>query len=376
MTTVATQIEVFHSPKEWDTLRNPWEELLAMLSWGINDLDVTAGFDWAMTLWKTHLRCGKIELLVLREDGQVCAILPLYRFNKKIRYVPCRSIAPLTDLYSGRSGFLLRKPKLEYLATLLDHACNRVGRSDAIQFTLVNGSVSEGLFLEWARRNTAQVQILNAEKSPYALLKQNWQQHFESLPSKLRTKLRSGEKRLLERGDLTYREFRAPEEVPEFNKAVQEIEVDSWKAAVGSAIASNAKHEAFHMSLALRAAEQGWFSGHLLFLNNDPIAYINGLLYNGVFLSLKTSYRSAYRDMSPGHVLIGFSFRSLYQRSARIYDFTGECEDYKMRWSDDTYCRTTYLVLNNTLRGTAARWLRAFGTAANERTSNENSQRT
>ena len=365
MTTVATQIEVCHSPEEWHALRNTWEELLAIQSRCIEDLDITAGFDWAMTLWQTHLSCGQVEVLVLREGNHVCGILPLYRFKRRIRHISCRSIAPLTDLYSGRSGFLLREPRLEYIGALLDHTRNHLGGLDAIQFTLVNGTASERLFLEWARRNTYQVQSLNAESSPYVLLRQNWERHFASLPSKLRTKLRSGERRLRERGDLNYREYTSADDIAEFNQAVREIEVDSWKAAAGSAIAANPKHEAFHTSLALRAAQQGQFSGHLLFLNKEPIAYISGLLFNGVFLSLKTSYRLEYREMTPGHVLIGFSFQRLYQHSARIYDFTGQCEEYKMRWADGTYSRTTYLLLSNTLRGTAARWLRSFiGNAA------------
>jgi CelD/BcsL family acetyltransferase involved in cellulose biosynthesis len=364
MTTASPQIAVLRSPEEWDTLRSSWDEILARQSRGIEDLDVSAGFDWAMTVWQTHLDSGQIEILVLREGNHVCGILPLYRFNKSIRRIPCRILAPLTEIFSGRTGFLLHEPRLQYLDALLDHARNRMDRSEAMLFTLVNGSLYQKLFLQWARRNATRLQTLTVERSPYTSLKENWERHFASIPGKLRTKIRSGEKRLRERGELSYREYRSAEEVAEFNQAVREIEAESWKATAGTSIASNPKHEAFHTALTLRAAQRGWFSGHLLLLDKQPIAYVNGLLYNGVFVSLKISHRVAFREMSPGHVLTALQFERLYQHGAHIYDWTGKCEEYKMRWADDTYCRTTYLLFNDTLRGRAAHWLSTIAGAS------------
>lgn len=364
MTTPSTQIEVLRSPAEWNVLRGPWDEILARQCRGIKDLDLSAGFDWAITLWETHLDSGQLEILVLREGRHVCGILPLYRFNKSIRRIPYRVLAPLTEIFSGRAGFLLHEPRLQYLEALLDHARNRLGHSEAMRFTLVNGSLHEGLFLAWARQNATRLYALTVERSPYTTLKENWERHFSAIPGKLRTKIRSGEKRLRERGELSYREYRSAEEVAEFNQAVQEIEADSWKAAAGTSIAANPRHEAFHAALALRAAQHGWFSGHLLFLDKRPIAYVNGLLYNGVFVSLKISHRQTFREMSPGHVLTALQFERLYQHGAFLYDWTGECEEYKMRWADDTYYRTTYLFFNDTLRGRAVRWLSTLGAAS------------
>ena len=361
-----TSIEVVSSYDACRSLRTEWNEILFRQCATIEELDLTSSFEWVMQLWQTHLDSKDQEVLVLRDDQRISGILPLYRLNRQVRKVPCRILSPMTELFSGRSGFLLREPRIEYAEALLDHAGKRLGRWDVFQISFVEGSAYERMFLEWARKNGRHAQILSTEVSPYTPLLENWQRHFASLPSKLRTKLRSGEKRLRERGELAYREYRSADEVTEFNLAVREIERDSWKAAAGTSIASNPKHEVFHQSMALRAAEQGWLSGHLLLLNREPVAYVDGLLHNGVFLGLKASHRQAFRDMSPGHVLTAFLFERLYEHRVRIYDFMGKCEEYKMRWAANTYTRNTYMVFNHTLRARAARLLDRYARSRNK----------
>jgi CelD/BcsL family acetyltransferase involved in cellulose biosynthesis len=217
--------------------------------------------------------------------------------------------------------------------------------------------VQEKLFLEMTAANAFQVRPIEEQHSPFISLQDKWERHFAGLPKKFRATIRNGGKRLRERGELGYRECVGPQAVADFNAAVIEIEKDSWKGPAGTSIASNPVHEAFHRAITERAAENEFFSGHLLLLDQQPIAYVMGMLYNGVFLDLKESYRNTFREMSPGHVLKNFLFARLYERKVLLYDFMGNCEEYKMKWTDRTYCRVTYLFFNKTLRGKAAGWL-------------------
>lgn len=361
MSQSSATIEVLRAPQVWGDLRAVWDDLLARQSDSIQDLDITAGFDWVMTLWENFLESGDIQVLVLRQGRQCTGILPLYRSGKRVRRIPCRNLSQLPEIYAGRSGFLFREPNAEMLQQMFDYARKRIPAWDVLTITLLRGSVHEKLFLELAAANGLATRVIEEQFSPYIPLQENWEQHFASLPKKFRSTIRNGEKRLRERGELSYRECRTPKEAAEFNSAVEEIERDSWKEAAGTSIASNPLHEAFHRAITIRAAEQGFFSGHLLLQDQQPIAYVMGLLYNGVFLDLKESYRNTFREMSPGHVLKSFLFTRLYEHRATLFDFMGRCEDYKMKWTDKTYCRSTYLLFNSTLRGTLARWVGSLG---------------
>ncbi len=350
-------VEVLRSYDACQSLRRDWGRILSRQSREIDHLDLTSSFEWAMTLWQSHLHGRDQEVLVLRDGEEITGILPLYRFRKRVHGVPCRSVAPFTELYGGRAAFLLSEPRAQYLEALVEHVHKRLPSWDTLVVTVLEGSSYQQLLLDLARHKGWPSVVLAKERSPYIPLQETWERHFASLPKKLRSTMRNGEKRLRDRGELTYRECRSSDEVREFIAAVQAIELDSWKAVAGTAIASNPVHESFHCTLALRMAENGWFSGHLLLLDNQPVAYVMGLLHNGVFLDLKESYRASYREMSPGHVLKSFVFSRLYERGTRLYDFMGRCEEYKMKWTDKTYCRSTYLLFNQTCRGRAAFWL-------------------
>jgi hypothetical protein len=361
MSRQSSLVDVLRATQAWGELRGAWDDIVALQSAGIQDLDITAGLDWAMTLWETHLTAGEIEVLVVREGTHISGILPLYRSAKRIRRIPCRNLSQLPELYSGRAGLLLRDARPEALQQMFTHLHTHTPGWDVFTITLLRGSVQEKLFIEFAAANGLAARIIEEQFSPYIFLKGTWEQHFASLPKKLRSTIRNGEKRLRERGELTYRECRTPQEAEIFNSAVEEIERDSWKEAAGTSIASNRVHEAFHRAITIRAAKGGFFSGHLLLHGQQPIAYVMGLLYNGVFLDLKESYRNTFRETSPAHVLKSYLFTRLYEQQATLFDFMGKCEEYKMKWTDKTYCRSTYLLFNNTARGKLARWVGSLG---------------
>jgi len=325
----------------------------------VHDFDVTAGFDWTLTLWRTHLNSGPVEFLVLREGGEITGILPLYRSARRIRAVLCRNIAPISELYCGRTGFLLRTPNHASVDVLFANLLTKVRSWDVLTLTLVRGSSHDRLLRDWTSANGFYLQAVENQDSPFVYLQENWEEHFASLPKKFRSTIRNGEKRLRERGTLTYQECCSPRDAESFNAAVFDIEKDSWKAAARTSIASKPVHEAFHRAMTIRAAESRFFNGHMLLLDGQPIAYVMGLLYNGVFLDLKESYRDSLRESSPGHVLKNFVFARLYERRVKLCDFMGHCEAYKMKWTNTTYSRTTYLLFNKTLRARVAHWLTA-----------------
>ena len=358
------ELDVLDAAQAWEELRGPWDEIIAAHGGRINNLTITEGLDWTQTLWEVHLGSGAIQVLVVREAKETLGILSLYRQRKTIRKLPFRGIAPLTQLYSGRTGFLLRRSDAATLGKFLEHLKVQKHAWDVLSLKLVQGSADEKLILDLAGANGFSVLAVQEEYSPYIPFQENWEHHFASLPGKFRYTIRSGEKRLREKGSLTYRECRTPQDVQDFNAAVVEIERGSWKEAAGTSLTANPIQETFHRKMLPRAAECGLFSGHLLLLDGEPIAYVMGLLHKGIFLDLKNSYRSAYRECSPSHVLMNFVLPRLYEHKTHTFDFMGLCEDFKMRWTDKTYCQISYLIFPGTLRGKAAHWLRSIGGSA------------
>ena len=351
----ATTTRVLTTYDECSPLRTSWNDMVAAQSGEILQYDVTSTFEWVVTLWSNHLEGKGVRVLVLETDREVAGILPLHHFRKQVHGIRCHAIAPLTELYSGRTGFLLREPRSEQFEAVLRPLLDFEQNWDVFQFTLVDDSAQTREFFSWQANSDFACEEIQRHTSPYIVLQKNWDQHFASLPKKFRSTIRNGEKRMREIGRLEYRQFRDSAEINMFADAMLEIERDSWKESAGTSLTANRLQEAFHTQLLRSAADAGWFCGHLLLLDGEPAAYIYGLLYNGIFSDLKESYKSRFREMSPGHVLKAFVFQSLYAHETRLYDFMGVCEEYKMKWTDKTYSRTTYLLYNRTARAWAAR---------------------
>jgi CelD/BcsL family acetyltransferase involved in cellulose biosynthesis len=107
-----------------------------------------------------------------------------------------------------------------------------------------------------------------------------------------------------------------------------------------------------------RAASAGRLSGHILSLNERPIAYMLGLLgQDRVYLALKSSFDESVAALSPGHVLKKLGICRLIERGAVAFDFMGRCDTHKMYWTDQTYEVATLAIYNASWRGRAA-WLK------------------
>lgn len=344
-------------------LRGEWGEIVARYSDDILQPDVTATYEWARDLafaWQRRLVDLQHQILVLEKDGLIRGILPLHRSTREMHRVTYRQIAPITQVYAGRVGFLLRDQTLEDLTSLLDHLFEEVSGWDVFEVTLVEGSVSERLFHDYCRLRGRRFEMIGTRMTPYTVLNRTWEEYLKSLPKTLRQGMKKGHKKLMETGPAEHRCYTGGHDLEGFYEAVLDIELNSWKESAGTSLTQNHYQEDLYRSFMRSAAERGWFSGHLLFYRGEPIAYNYGLLHNGIFYAPKTSYKARYSEFSPGHVLDMLITEYLFEKKVGYYDQMGGCEAYKMRMSDQTYSRTTYLLFNSSLKGRLA----ALGTAA------------
>jgi Acetyltransferase (GNAT) domain len=365
---VGLKFRILRSPEEWAQLRGSWDTIVESQSSSISGLDVTSTFTWAEALWDNHLGRTGLEVLVAESDNRIEALVPYHLGSKTVHLIRCRSLAPITELYSGRCGFLLREPRVEILEAVLNELREHMPSWDVFLFTLVEDSPSDLLLRELERRDGLGLEKISSQRSPYIVLDKPWEEYFVSLPRKFRWNLRNFEKKMKGAGEVSHRVFESGSDFDEFLSRMQEIEKASWKEEAGSSLTANPLQESFHARLLRAAADQGWFSGHVLEFRGEPVAYVYGLLYGNVFYDLKESYKSAHRDFGPGHVLKLSLMEQLFARHVAFYDYMGLCEEYKLRWTDKTYSRSTFLLYNRTLAARAARLsgriktrLRAFG---------------
>jgi len=336
-------------------LRPVWNDIVARQGTGIQRLDITATLEWAETLGKSLLIGRSQKTLLLEHEGEIVGLFPLYESSESRYRLRFKKVAPTTELYSGRSGFILKDYRIDYLEAFIDYLYNQVEDWSVFQMTLVDDSESDSLLRDVCKLRGLHCDKIPIQASPYIVLENSWKDYLNSLPKKFRWNLRNGRKKMEACGPLRYVVCEKASQVEHFLSAVFEIERASWKETAGTSITANDYQEVFYKEFCTPALDRGWFYGHLLELAGEPIAYIYGATYQSAFYDFKESYKAKYKELSPGHVLKTFVFEELYRRNVRLYDFMGVCEDYKLRWTDKTYSRSTYVMYNNNPCGLALR---------------------
>lgn len=333
-----------------------WDALFAKQADDISANDITATREWAISL----AACGEFEvppvILVAKQDGEVIAVLPVYLERRSLVVSSGIYASSLSEIYSGRSGLLVEGGSIDRYSTAIGAMAAAPAPWDVFMFTVVKHAASMTAIKEAVQQHGFTTHILDSNRSPYIDVQETWEEQSALLPKKFRWTIRKGEKDLRSQGSLTYEYITDKDQLPYFVEAMLDVERASWKEEANTSITSQPFQERFYADFLPRAADKGWFSGHLLKLDDRPIAHVCGLQCKNIFYDLKESYSNAHRRYSPGHVLKRFVFDELAAAGTRIYDFMGACEAYKMKWTDKTYERVTVAVFNRTLNGRLARF--------------------
>ena len=349
------RLELISNRAAFDQLVTPWEALLAQDCTPPAGMDATSGFMWASAILDSFLSQGEWYVAIARDSGRVAGLLPVYRPAPNRGIGSPRVLAPFTELYGGRNGFLIRQGDVNVLRRLIGCLQREVHGWDVLQMQLVQGSRSERMLATLAEDATIATRTLPSLSSPILEMPDDLDEWIASMKPSFRTELRRRERRLREAGELRFDLFTDPADVPRYWEAVTTIERQSWKHTAGSSITCRPEQDRFYRAMLPRAAESGQWLSALLSLDGRPIAYRLSIASHGVALGLKTSFVDDLRKFSPASVLQWMYLQRVHGLGIRCFDFSGNAEDHKMQWTHATYGLQTVQLFTPSFRGNLAR---------------------
>ena len=351
------RVSVCNFDTESAVLATAWLDLLLGSVGDAREVDVTTTYEWSESLRGSHL-CGQPARIALAhaDDGALVGLFPYFRRVGRVRGVPCRQLHAISQLYSGRNRLLAHDP-VAFAEGLLTALAVTEAPWDRLCLTVLDDSPSVRALAAAAAGRGYVIESVGLADSPYIDLPATWDTCFDALSKKFRWLLRTSRKRMEELGRLEHRVFQTPAEVPVFMAAMYAIEKASWKEKSGSSITLNETQQTFYHALALAAAAQGWLRGHVLSLDDEPLAYVLGISLGPVFHDLKESYKHTMREHSPAHVLKTFVLPMLIAEGITRYDFRGKCDEFKMKWTDRCYRRRELVIHSTTPRASLVRAL-------------------
>jgi hypothetical protein len=128
------------------------------------------------------------------------------------------------------------------------------------------------------------------------------------------------------------------------------IERQSWKHSHGTAITAIDHQRGFYKDLTLGALLTGRLYLTFLRISGKAVAYDLGLICDGRYYYLKTSFIETYRSYGVATVGRAKLLEQLIADGVTGFDFSGAPYEWEAQWSDSLQWHRSLLVCNKTLR--------------------------
>jgi CelD/BcsL family acetyltransferase involved in cellulose biosynthesis len=177
---------------------------------------------------------------------------------------------------------------------------------------------------------------------------------LQKLPvnARLRTRLRSIHRELVEKGELRLQCFSQADQ--QVLHRFYGLEASGWKGAAGSAIACSAETRQFYDAIAKSAERYGYLCLYTLELGGQLLAAHFGLSYKGTYFSPKVAYNEKFKQWAPGHLIVESILRDCVFRNVHGYDITGPNDEWKAKWATQTHPQNIQYIFRNGLGGNLA----------------------
>jgi CelD/BcsL family acetyltransferase involved in cellulose biosynthesis len=292
---------------------------------------------------------ARLRVLTGRDgDGHLVAVLPLMMESSSLGGLPVRQAVSLANSHSCQFDMVAADPAgagqafLEYLA----------GRNDWDLLKIID--VPEG-GQAWDLNRAARaagfpVGSWESQRSPYLGLPPGADALSACVSAQARANVRR-RRRQMDKQALVKVERLASGDVRPALDEFFAVERSGWKGRQGTACVQDERTRSFYMRLAEIAAERQWLSFFRLVLGDRTIAFHFGLVYGGRYLLPKLGYDEAFRDLSPGLVLMYEAISDCVSRQLSGVEFLGSDDEWKLRWSRTVRPHHWLYVFRNDLRG-------------------------
>lgn len=317
-----------------------WNELVQSLS-----ANPSLGPEWTQLIASSHGVRDRVEIVTWRDATGVHTLIPYFTAPATRFGVPVSCLELVSNLVSYHNRLLSRENPREQLARFLEATRGTAWTVFRMQ-GLVENSETHRALLDVARTGGYPALEVPGERSPFLRIAGTWDEYLQTRPRKFRYKVRQ-RAALLERGDVELRWYERVDHVEELLETMVAIEKKSWKSEAAVAIGGNETELAYHRLLLRFLATSGALSANVLFIGGVPAAYNFCCVDRGWHGQLKTSYDDAFRDLSPGGVVVDAAIKRAFDLGAAEFDYLGDDDSYKRQWTTDVRPHVSVEIYNS-----------------------------
>jgi CelD/BcsL family acetyltransferase involved in cellulose biosynthesis len=309
---------------ELERLKAEWNEIVPPAA-----SEPWQSFSWINACAHTFNREHRLRVITVRRNGRLVAAAPLV-----LRPSPTPLKPPRLYFLSGEDvldpkNFIARNSA--ELDILIDHLARKL--TAPIKLSRIPDNDHFTSRLAARLRGSGWLTMTRRVPYPYLDLDESWSDPVRKY--KYPQDLRRARHRANRRGSVQF-EVISPRSSADLREPLAEafrVEAAGWKGRTGSAIVHQERRRAFLEQLAASAVEDGTLRLAFLRIDGRVAAMQYAMEAAAGYWLLKIGYDEAFKECSPGLLLIAETIRACTQQGLARYHFLGVNEPWVARWT-------------------------------------------
>jgi len=305
---------------------------------------------------------NKINLVTVRLDGKLRAVLPLARKNGVLHGIPVRKLRAVFNLNTQRFDLIHGADEAERqsVAEAVWAAIKKSGSWDIVEIRMVEKDSWLGDVLALAEKENYSTGVWEMDGAPFIDLPQSddKQRSIDDFFKGSRKHLgRELDRRLTRLRELGNVEFVVTDGYsPELTKTYFELEAKGWKGRGGTAVSDNPLVAQMHEEFANAIAQKQSLLNYELKLDGKTIAMSLNIRSTKKTIHWKTSYDEEYARYSPGNLLFRELLNDCIRNSSPEIDFLSPATPNKRSWASGEREHVSFYIFRRDLIGSALRY--------------------
>ena len=340
---------------EFDSIESEWDALVAAS--GVEHPFLTHAW---LRAWWTAFGAGKaLNIALVRKAGKLIGAAPLMVTEQRMFGLRARVLESIANDHTPRYEFIVARGHEAAAFAALWQQIRDGARWDVLQLRqLLSGSQTLSCLRQIARHHALPLGTWASERSPYVAFNGTWDEYFQSLGHNHKRNVGKALRRLQRTGEVELEVVSSPAEIDAAIAEGMRIEALAWKESAGTAMLSRDDVQAFYQTCGPAAAETGLLRLFFLVRDGRRIAFSYGLQMQRTIFVLKGGYDPEFSHFSPYHVLYSLVFQYAFEHGIDGYDFLGNDEPFKMKWTDTVREHCWLYVYSRSLRGRLLHYLK------------------
>ena len=347
------EIKLIKEQENFKSIEKHWNQLLekspvrsAFLTW-----------TWLYSWWQTYGTDKKLWIVSVWENGNLTGLAPLMLETRKKGFSPLNVLVNIGTPQTDAGGFLFNQDTPHVVNKMIEFILSEKSEWDLLEINTLLSAGQERFALT-QMMNSKEVFIRIEENEHYFVpLTEDWDSFSKRLSKKFTHNLRRASKLANELGTVTLQHFTGESVVPELLQQLIDINRNSHFPRLYNSLM---EQKLLYELIKNGGNQTNWLDIYILKINDKPIAYEYGFVYEKRFESWRSGFDTNIpQQISVGKLLSMKVFETCIREEYHEVDFLRGDEAYKLEWKPEKkqYCNIR-LFNRKTLQGVLSyHWL-------------------